>query len=87
MTTVQIYTKFWCGYCRMAKAIFDKEGIEFEEIDVTLNSDKELEMIERSGRRTVPQIFIKNEPIGGYTELAQLSASVNLSDLVTSENS
>jgi glutaredoxin len=43
-------------------------------------------MIERSGRQTVPQIFIKNESIGGYTELDQLSKTVNLNDLVAAES-
>jgi glutaredoxin len=66
----------------MAKALLNKEGIEFEEIDVTMDQDKRAEMIERSGRQTVPQVFIKNEPIGGYTELAQLSKTVNLNELV-----
>ena len=70
----------------MAKALLKKEGIAFEEINVSLNKEKEIEMIERSGRRTVPQIFIKNEPIGGYTELAQLSATVNLHDLVAGDD-
>jgi glutaredoxin len=70
----------------MAKALLNKEGIEFEEIDVTMDQAKRTEMIERSGRQTVPQIFIKNESIGGYTELAQLSKTVNLNDLVTAEN-
>lgn len=70
----------------MAKALLNKEGIAFEEINVSLNKEKEIEMIERSGRRTVPQIFIKNEPVGGYTELAQLSATVNLRDLVAGDD-
>jgi len=67
----------------MARALLKKEGVTFEEIDVTFNKEKESEMIERSGRRTVPQIFIRNQPIGGYTELAQLSVKVNLRDLIT----
>jgi len=70
----------------MAKALLNKEGIAFEEINVSLNKDKEIEMIERSGRRTVPQIFIKNKPIGGYTELAQLSTTVNLRDLAAGDD-
>jgi GrxC family glutaredoxin len=86
MNIVEIYTKWTCGYCHMAKALLNKEGIEFEEIDVTMDQAKRTEMIERSGRQTVPQIFIKNESIGGYTELAQLSKTVNLNDLVTAEN-
>ncbi len=85
MKTVEIYTRWWCGYCRMAKALLNKEGIKFDEIDVTFNNEKKLEMIERSGRRTVPQIFIKNEAIGGYSELALLSTKIKLSDLVAAQ--
>lgn len=86
MNTVEIYTKWTCGYCYMAKALLNREGIVFDEIDVTFNREKELEMIERSGRRTVPQIFIKSEPVGGYTELAQLSTTVNLRALVAGDD-
>ena len=85
MNTVEIYTKWTCGYCHMAKSLLEKEGIEFLEIDITMDGDKRAEMIERSGRQTVPQIFIRNESIGGYTELAQLSKTVNLSELVAAE--
>ena len=86
MAVVEIYTKTWCAYCRMAKALLSKEGIDFEEIDVTFDIEKEQEMKQRSGRYTVPQIFIGNEAIGGFTELAQLSAKVNLLELVTDGN-
>lgn len=85
MNTVEIYTKWTCGYCHMAKALLNKEGIAFEEIDVTMDSDKRAEMVERSGRQTVPQIFIRNESIGGYTELAQLSSTINLHELVNAD--
>ena len=85
MNNVEIYTKWTCGYCHMAKALLNKEGIPFEEIDVTMDQDKRAEMIERSGRQTVPQIFIKNESIGGYTELAKLSETVNLRELTGSD--
>ncbi len=84
MKTVEIYTRWWCGYCRMARSLLDKQGIVFEEIDVTFDREKEAEMINRSGRRTVPQIFIQDEAIGGYTELAQLSVTTNLRDLIAS---
>jgi glutaredoxin len=69
----------------MAKALLDKEGIAFEEIDISMDQAKRAEMVERSGRQTVPQIFIKNESIGGFTELAQLSNRVNLRDLISSD--
>jgi NADH-dependent peroxiredoxin subunit F len=82
MKKIEIYTKSWCGYCRMAKAILENEDLNFVEFDVTSDRDEELKMIERSGKRTVPQIFINDESIGGYTDLAHLSTTINLRDLV-----
>ena len=66
----------------MAKAILENEDLNFVEFDVTSDRDEELKMIERSGKRTVPQIFINDESIGGYTDLAHLSTTINLRDLV-----
>ncbi len=80
--TVEIYTKNWCGYCRMAMALLDKFDIEYTNIDVTSDPAMEQEMIQRSGRRTVPQVFFNNESIGGFTELANLSAKTDLRELV-----
>ena len=82
MKKIEIYTKSWCGYCRMAKAILEDEKLSFEEIDVTFDRDEESKMIERSGKTSVPQIFINDESIGGYTDLAQLSKTISLRDLV-----
>lgn len=66
----------------MAKQLLSQEGIEFEEIDVSNDEEKRQEMIELSGNYTVPQIFIADKSIGGFTDLAQLSQSVNLRELV-----
>lgn len=84
MKKVEIYTKNWCGYCRMAKMLLDNNNIAYEEHDVTSDREKESEMRQRSGRQTVPQIFIDNEPIGGCMELAALSQSTNLCELIQS---
>ena len=80
--TVEIYTKNWCGYCRMAMALLDQHEIEYKNIDVTSDPEKEQEMIQRSGQRTVPQVFFNNESIGGFTELANLSAKTDLRELL-----
>ena len=69
---VEIYTKNWCGYCYRAKAMLEAEGIEYIEHDVTLDRVLETEMRERSGARTVPQVFIDNVPLGGSDDLARL---------------
>jgi glutaredoxin 3 len=49
------------------------KGLDYEEIDITSDQARALEMIERSGRRTVPQIFIDDEPIGGFDELSKMN--------------
>lgn len=75
MNKVEIYSKEWCPYCAKAKSLLQSKDVEYMEIDVTNDEQQEAEMIERSQRRTVPQIFIDNESIGGYDDLAQLNAT------------
>ena len=70
MRKVEIYTKNWCGYCRAAKHLLEKLGLEYQEIDVTYDQERYGEMLKRAeGRSTVPQIFVDDEGIGGYTDL------------------
>jgi glutaredoxin 3 len=69
---VTIYTTSACGYCLAAKNLLRKRGIPYEEIDVTGNAEKRAWLVKVTGRRTVPQIFIRGEAIGGYDDLAAL---------------
>lgn len=69
---VQVYTAPACSYCVQAKRLLRERGIPFEEIDVARDPAGRAAMIEISGRRTVPQVFIDGAPIGGYEELAAL---------------
>ena len=79
MARVEIYTKFLCGFCGRAKNLLASKGVEFEEIDITMNSEKRAEMLDRSnGGRTVPQIFINGQHVGGSEELAALASSDQL---------
>ena len=78
MNRIEIYSKSWCPYCAKAKALLKSKDLEYTEIDVTDDSVREAEMIERSGRRSVPQIFIDGESIGGYDDLAASNASGEL---------
>ena len=75
MAKVEIYTKSWCPYCARAKKQLDHKGVNYEEIDVTTNSIKELEIVNRSARRTVPQIFIDAYHLGGSDDLAAAETS------------
>jgi glutaredoxin 3 len=71
---VKMYTTVYCGFCRQAKALLQSRGIAFEEIDVTTDDEKREWLVEATGRRTVPQIFIGDDAIGGYQELAALDS-------------
>lgn len=79
---VEIYSKEWCPYCLKAKALLTSKGLEFTVRDVTGNPALEREMIERSHRRTVPQIFIEGRSIGGYDDLSQLNATGELDQML-----
>ena len=65
MNKIEIYTKGYCPYCKRAKATLNNLGLSFEEFEITDNEKLTQEMQERSGRKTVPQIFIGDEHIGG----------------------
>ncbi len=78
MKRVQIYTKSWCGFSRRAKALLDAKGVDYHEVDVTDDRRREGEMIARSGRHTVPQVFIDGVHIGGADDLARLDAAGDL---------
>ncbi|TRO83180.1 glutaredoxin 3 [Trichloromonas acetexigens] len=72
MKTVEIYTKNHCPYCWRAKELLRIKGVDFREIDISDNLEKAREMRERSGRQTVPEIFIDGRLIGGCDELFEL---------------
>jgi glutaredoxin 3 len=73
MAKVELYTTQWCGYCARARALLGRKGVEFTDIDVETDGAKRAEMVQRSGGgRTVPQIFIDGEHIGGSDELVAL---------------
>ena len=78
MSDVTIYSKEWCPYCAKAKALLKAKGVSYQEIDVTTDEGRQQEMVARSGRRTVPQIFLDDASIGGYDDLANLNATGEL---------
>ncbi len=86
MAKIEIYSKEWCPYCTKAKALVRSKNLEYEEIDVTSDAVRELEMIERSKRRTVPQIFIDDRSVGGYDDIAQLNATGELDRILNIES-
>lgn len=84
MANIIIYTKEDCPYCSLAKNLLSNKNISFEEVRVDLDEMKRNEMIRLSNRRTVPQIFINNQSIGGYDDLAALAKSGKLDELLKS---
>ena len=72
MNQVTIVTSPSCSYCHAAKKLFDQRNISYQEIDLIKDNEQAQQLLIESGQRTVPQIFINQKPIGGYTELAQL---------------
>jgi glutaredoxin 3 len=79
---ITIYTSGWCGYCMRAKALLDRKGLAYREIDVDGNRAHREEMIRRSSRRTVPQIFIDEVHVGGSDDLAAAERSGRLDRLL-----
>ncbi len=81
--TVEIYTKFACPYCVRAKHLLDQKGVNYAEYDVSMGGTKRDEMAARiPGSRTVPQIFINDQPVGGSDDLAALERSGKLDALL-----
>ena len=79
---ITIYTTPICPYCVRAKQLLTKKGVAFEEIDVFMDADKRAEMEEKSGRYTVPQVFVDETPIGGCAELYALERRGELDPLL-----
>ena len=81
MTRIRMYSTTWCGYCIRAKALLERRGLEYEEIVMDDDPAFRQKLLEMTGRWTVPQIFIDEVPIGGYTELWALDRSGGLEEL------
>ena len=79
MAQVEMYTTMWCPYCARARALFEKKGVAYTEIDLMEEPGRRPEMGKRAGgRTTVPQIFIDGEHIGGSDELVALDRAGKL---------
>ncbi len=83
MAKVEIYTSPFCGYCSRAKRLLESKKTPYTEIDVSADDDLRDKMIERAGgRRTVPQIFIDGQHVGGSDDLYALDATGGLDPLL-----
>lgn len=75
---ITVYTKDYCPYCIQAKNLLDSIGATYQEIDVTHDHDMLIEIVKKSGMRTVPQIFVNDACLGGYSDIAALHESWKL---------
>ena len=80
---VLMYTQALCGYCAAARELLNNKGISYTEIDVMVNPSKKAEMMQRAnGGRTVPQIFIGGDHVGGCDDLYDLERAGHLDGML-----
>lgn len=82
MQNVTLYTSDHCPYCLNAKALLKRKGVNYDEIDVGRSPGRLAEMLQRSKRRSVPQIFIGQHHVGGFDDLASLDRAGQLDALL-----
>ena len=83
MATITVYSGDACPYCQRAKMLLQKKGAAFEEVNVTANPERRIEVMEKSGgRKTIPQIFINGQHIGGCDDLYALDSAGKLDGLL-----
>ena len=84
MSKVEIYTKGHCPYCHHAKALLTQKGVSFQEYAIDVQPELRDEMIQRAnGGRTVPQIFIDDQHVGGCDDLVALEQQQELDAMLT----
>lgn len=79
---VTMYATGWCPYCARARALLERKGVQWTEIDVEAAPASRAEMMTRSGRRTVPQIFVGERHVGGSDDLHDLERNGMLDALL-----
>jgi len=80
---VTMYTGAYCGYCRRAERLLEAKGVtDIDRIHVDREPHARIEMMQRTGRRTIPQIYIGERHVGGYDDLAALEREGRLADLL-----
>ena len=85
LVPIIMYVKGHCPFCIRAKELLESKGAVYQEIDITGNESLREEMIEKTNRKTVPQIFIGKVHVGGYDDLAALDAEGRLDALLAGQ--
>ena len=83
MPPVVLYGTRFCSFCLAARGLLDEKGITFEDISVDTDLDLRMEIMEKSGQRTVPQIWVGSTHVGGYSDLQALETSGALDELLS----
>ena len=81
VTRLTVYTTEPCGYCRTAKALLERRGIPYEEINLSKDAEGRSELVARTGMMTFPQVMLDDEPLGGFQELAAADRAGRLTEL------
>jgi glutaredoxin 3 len=82
MSKITVYTTERCPYCRQARALLDKRGLDYELINLEMDPAGRAELVQRTGMMTFPQVIIDDQLVGGFTELAAADRSGRLAQLV-----
>ena len=82
MKPVTVYSSRICPYCMMAKRLLSQKGVPYEEIMIDGNDQLRTELMQRTGRRTVPQIYVGDHHVGGFDDLAALDRAGRLDPLL-----
>lgn len=77
-----MYATAVCPYCQMAERLLRSKGVEIEKVRIDLEPARRAEMMEKTGRRTVPQIYVGDTHVGGYDDLAALDRAGKLEPLL-----
>lgn len=82
MAKVTMYTTAVCPYCQMAERLLTAKGVQIEKVRVDIEPQRRVEMMEKTGRRTVPQIYVGDTHVGGYDDLSALDRAGELDELL-----
>jgi len=77
---IKVYSKNYCPFCVQAKALLDSLDVNYEEVDISDTPEKMIEISKISGLMTVPQIFVGEKCLGGFSEIAKLHQAGKLLD-------
>jgi glutaredoxin 3 len=84
MKKITVYTTEPCAYCRQAKALLAKRGLDYDEINLAKDADGRVELARRTGMMTFPQVIIGDELVGGFDQLSAADRSGRLAELLES---